>query len=71
MSAAPTLNDNKVGYTFMFLHGFPEYWQAWQSQLDYFSVKHHVIAPGLPCYNLSDKPEVISFFNTSNLIELG
>lgn len=59
-----TCNDT----TFIFLHGFPEYWQAWQKQLDFFSNNYRVIAPDLPGYNLSDKPQNVSFYEVSNLI---
>ncbi len=54
--------------TLIFLHGFPEYWQVWQAQLAYFSTSHHVIAPDLPGYNLSDKPNDTDFYRMPNLI---
>lgn len=55
--------------TIVFLHGFPEYWGTWHAQLDYFSNKYRVIAPDLPGYNLSDKPQKQSFFEVPNLIQ--
>ncbi|NMP31605.1 alpha/beta hydrolase [Thalassotalea sp. M1531] len=55
--------------TFVFLHGFPEYWGTWRNQLSYFAQSHHVIAPDLPGYNLSDKPEALSFYEVPNLID--
>ncbi len=55
--------------TIVFLHGFPEYWGTWHAQLDYFSNKYRVIAPDLPGYNLSDKPQKQSFFEVPNLIK--
>ena len=55
--------------TMIFLHGFPEYWGTWQAQLDYFSADYRVIAPDLPGYNLSDKPEDKTFFEVPNLIQ--
>lgn len=60
--------DSSPDSTFVFLHGFPEYWQTWQAQLTYFSENHHVIAPDLPGYNLSDKPSEVSFFEIPHLI---
>lgn len=55
--------------TIVFLHGFPEYWGTWHAQLDYFSTNYRVIAPDLPGYNLSDKPQGQSFFAVPNLIQ--
>ena len=52
--------------TIIFLHGFPEYWGTWHAQLDYFANHYRVIAPDLPGYNLSDKPQsekLGKFFN--------
>lgn len=68
-SAETNSAKNTLGPTFIFLHGFPEYWQTWQAQLDYFCRDHHVIAPDLPGYNLSDKPEDIAFYQVPHLIE--
>jgi pimeloyl-ACP methyl ester carboxylesterase len=64
-------NNNKTstGITLIFLHGFPEYWQTWHNQLAYFSKEYHVIAPDLPGYNLSDKPQDVSFYQIPNLIK--
>jgi len=69
VTAGPTKNTALAGPTLVFLHGFPEYWQAWQSQLGYFSQDYRVIAPDLPGYNLSDKPLDVSFYEISNLIK--
>ncbi|MFT4994281.1 MAG: pimeloyl-ACP methyl ester carboxylesterase [Paraglaciecola sp.] len=56
--------------TLVFLHGFPEHWATWQAQLDYFSEHYRVIAPDLPGYNLSDKPQATEFFQVANLIRI-
>ncbi|NQZ87933.1 MAG: alpha/beta hydrolase [Saccharospirillaceae bacterium] len=69
VAARPSPNITTEGPTIIFLHGFPEYWQTWQNQLSCFSKNHHVIAPDLPGYNLSDKPQEVSFYQISNLIE--
>ena len=55
--------------TIVFLHGFPEYWGTWHAQLDYFADHYRVIAPDLPGYNLSDKPEDPSFYQVPKLIK--
>lgn len=55
--------------TIIFLHGFPEYWGTWHAQLDYFANDYRVIAPDLPGYNLSDKPEDQSFYEVPKLIQ--
>lgn len=68
VAAGPVKKTSFTGSTLVFLHGFPEYWQTWQSQLDHFSQDYHVIAPDLPGYNLSEKPQDISFYEISNLI---
>ena len=55
--------------TIIFLHGFPEYWGTWHAQLDYFANHYRVIAPDLPGYNMSDKPQEQAFFEVPNLIQ--
>jgi pimeloyl-ACP methyl ester carboxylesterase len=55
--------------TIVFLHGFPEYWGTWHAQLDYFANDYRVIAPDLPGYNLSDKPEKQAFYAVPKLIQ--
>jgi pimeloyl-ACP methyl ester carboxylesterase len=60
--------SKKLLKTIVFLHGFPEYWGTWSEQLDYFSTNYRVIAPDLPGYNLSDKPNDPAFYAIHNLI---
>lgn len=60
---------NSPRQTIVFLHGFPEYWGTWHAQLDYFANHYRVIAPDLPGYNLSDKPQDQAFFEIPNLIQ--
>ena len=67
-SAEPTNTLAESVQTIVFLHGFPECWQTWKSQLDYFGEHYRVIAPDLPGYHLSDKPADISFYQVSNLV---
>jgi len=63
------VKKQKTVSTMIFLHGFPEYWGTWSEQLKYFSNNYRVIAPDLPGYNLSDKPEYLSFYTVPNLID--
>lgn len=60
------IKNNKP--TIFFLHGFPECWETWEAQIQYFSKEYRVIAPDLPGYNLSDKPGDVSFFTVPNLV---
>ncbi|MFD2166853.1 alpha/beta fold hydrolase [Thalassotalea euphylliae] len=52
----------------IFLHGFPEYWGTWKEQLAYFTGQFHLVAPDLPGYNLSDKPNDNTFYQVPNLV---
>lgn len=61
-------NTTNAQGTIVFLHGFPESWQTWDDQIQYFSKHYRVIAPDLPGYSLSEKPESVSFFTVPNLI---
>jgi len=69
VTAGPKKNKWKLGSTLIFLHGFPEYWQTWQHQLDYFHAEHRVIAPDLPGYNLSGKPQDVLFYQITHLVK--
>ena len=40
----------------LLLHGFPEYWGAWQPVMGQLARTHRVVAPDQRGYNLSDKP---------------
>lgn len=44
------------GRLIMFLHGFPEFWAAWEGQLAEFGRDHLAVAPDLRGFNLSSKP---------------
>lgn len=56
--------------TIVFLHGFPEYWQTWQHQLEYFCAQYRVIAPDLLGYNQSAKPADLKQYQVPALINL-
>ncbi len=40
----------------LFLHGFPQFSLSWRFQLGALAGRHHLVAPDLRGYNLSDKP---------------
>lgn len=56
--------------TLVFLHGFPEFWQAWEQQLNYFGGRFKVIVPDLPGYNLSEAKTEQDFYQIPNLVKV-
>src|SRR4026209_2729714 len=50
------------GPLLMFVHGFPEFWYAWQDQLAEFGRDHFVVAPDMRGYNLSSKPKELESY---------
>jgi len=50
------------------LHGFPECWYTWRSQLDALGASHHVVAPDMRGFNLSAKPPNISDYRIDVLV---
>jgi epoxide hydrolase 4 len=58
-----------AGSLILFLHGFPEFWYAWKSQLAEFGRDHLAVAPDLRGYNLSDKPAKLNRYEYSDLLE--
>ncbi len=51
------------------LHGFPEFWYSWRNQLIELGKSHHVIAPDMRGYNLSDKPTRVEDYRIEVLVE--
>jgi pimeloyl-ACP methyl ester carboxylesterase len=50
------------------LHGFPEFWYSWRSQIPALAqAGFHVVAPDMRGYNLSDKPRRVSAYSTDIL----
>ncbi len=47
----------KIKPLLLFLHGFPEFWFAWESQLKEFGQDYFAVAPDLRGFNLSDMPD--------------
>jgi epoxide hydrolase 4 len=57
------------GPLIMFVHGFPEFWYAWQGQLAEFGRDHHAVAPDMRGYNLSSKPADVKDYAVPALVE--
>jgi len=58
-----------AGKLMLFVHGFPEFWYAWKSQLPEFAKDHLVVAPDCRGYNLSEKPAELAAYRVPVLIE--
>lgn len=52
----------------LFLHGFPEYWAAWQPVFSHFTDDYHIIAPDQRGFNLSSKPTDVSAYDAKFLV---
>jgi len=58
------------GPLLILLHGFPEFWQGWQHQIDSFAdAGYRVMVPDQRGYNLSDKPGRIGDYRVDRLAE--
>ena len=57
------------GPLLMFVHGFPEFWYAWQGQLAEFGRDHFAVAPDMRGYNLSSKPVELDSYAVPLLVE--
>ncbi len=58
-----------AGPLIILLHGFPEFWYAWKSQLAEFSREYQVVAPDMRGYNLSSKPAAVDQYRMNFLVE--
>lgn len=47
------------------LHGFPEYWAAWEDVMPWLARDFHVLAPDLRGFNRSDKPQELKAYRAS------
>jgi pimeloyl-ACP methyl ester carboxylesterase len=56
------------GPLMIFVHGFPEFWYEWKSQLAEFGRDHTAVALDQRGYNLSSKPEEVSAYQMPNLV---
>ena len=57
------------GKLVMFVHGFPEFWFAWENQLVEFGQDYQAVAPDMRGYNLSSKPSTVEEYHVKDLIE--
>ncbi len=53
----------------LFLHGFPEFWYAWQAQLAEFGREFHAVAPDLRGFNLSSMPSDVGAYKARHIME--
>ena len=52
----------------MFLHGFPEYWGAWEELMPHFTDGWHAVAPDLRGFNLSSQPTEVKAYRTREIV---
>lgn len=58
------------GRLLVLLHGFPEYWFAWQAQIGPLAAAGwRVVVPDLRGYNLSDKPEGVGAYRLDTVAD--
>jgi pimeloyl-ACP methyl ester carboxylesterase len=57
------------GPLMLFLHGFPQFWFAWQDLLQEFARDFHVCAPDTRGINLSSKPEGVKAYHVTQQTE--
>jgi len=53
----------------LFLHGFPEFWYAWEVQLAEFGQDFHAVAPDLRGFNLSSMPSEVGAYKARHIME--
>jgi pimeloyl-ACP methyl ester carboxylesterase len=52
----------------LFLHGFPEYWGAWEELLPRYGDTHYAVAPDLRGFNLSSQPAEIGAYRAREIV---
>ena len=57
------------GPLILFVHGFPEFWYEWKTQLVEFGRDHQAVAPDMRGYNLSAKPPGVDQYRMKYLVE--
>ena len=50
------------------IHGFPDFWYTWRSQMEALKSDYRVVAVDLRGYNLSDKPEGVDAYKMPLLV---
>ncbi len=61
--------ESGQGDLVILLHGFPEFWYSWRHQLTALGTQHHVVAPDLRGYNLSDKPARVEDYQIDVMVD--
>ena len=56
------------GPTLILIHGIPDFWNGWRSQIAHFSGSHRVVAPDLRGVNLSGQPAGVAAYRISELV---
>ncbi len=59
---------NPLAPVMVFLHGFPEFWIAWEPVFASFAQDYHLIAPDQRGFNLSSKPEGVASYDTKHMV---
>lgn len=52
----------------LLVHGFPEFWRAWEPLMPLLADRWHVVAPDMRGFNLSSKPEGLKSYRAQALI---
>jgi pimeloyl-ACP methyl ester carboxylesterase len=50
------------------LHGFPEYWAAWEDVMRALGADFHVVAPDQRGFNLSDRPQGVEAYRSKHIV---
>jgi pimeloyl-ACP methyl ester carboxylesterase len=50
------------------LHGFPEYWAAWEGLMPSLADGHYVVAPDLRGFNLSSQPTEVAAYRAREIV---
>ncbi len=50
------------------LHGFPEYWAAWEDVIPLLARDHFVVAPDLRGFNLSSQPTAVASYRAREIV---
>ena len=53
----------------MFVHGFPEFWYEYKTQLEEFGTSYTAVAPDMRGYNLSSKPAELEKYEVRYMVE--
>lgn len=56
------------GPLIVMIHGFPDYWYTWRSQMEALSADYQCVAMDLRGYNLSDKPKGVDNYAMELLV---